>query len=219
MNKKKIMKKYLAFGLLALMSVSGFSQNAEKAKKYLEEVSAKVKSYENISIDFKYSLNNEAEQIEQSYKGNVYLKDQQYLLNLLGVIRLHDGKKLYTINSEDEEVTISNASDEEDEGAITPSEMLTFYKDGYTYLWDKKLPIKGRSIQYIKLIPIDSNSEIKYVLLGIDSNTKNIYNLIETGKNGTVTTLTVNSFKTNQPISESLFIFDRNKYNDYYFNE
>jgi len=213
------MKKYLAFGLLALMSVSGFSQNAEKAKKYLEEVSAKVKSYENISIDFKYSLNNEAEQIEQSYKGNVYLKDQQYLLNLLGVIRLHDGKKLYTINSEDEEVTISNASDEEDEGAITPSEMLTFYKDGYTYLWDKKLPIKGRSIQYIKLIPIDSNSEIKYVLLGIDSNTKNIYNLIETGKNGTVTTLTVNSFKTNQPISESLFIFDRNKYNDYYFNE
>jgi len=219
MNKKKIMKKYLVFGLLAFISVSGVSQNSEKAKKYLEEVSTKVKSYKNISIDFKYSLNNEAEKIEQSYKGNVSLKGEQYLLNLLGVVRLHDGKKLYTINSEDEEVTITTASDEDDEGSITPSKMLTFYKDGYTYVWDKKLPIKGRAIQYIKLIPIDSNSETKYVLLGIDSNTKNIYNLIETGKNGTVTTLTVNSFKTNQPISESLFIFDRNKYSDYYFNE
>jgi len=213
------MKKYLVFGLLAFFSISGFSQNPEKARKYLEEVSAKVKSYENISIDFKYSLNNEAEKIEQSYKGNVYLKGEQYLLNLLGVIRLHDGKKLYTINSEDEEVTISTASDEEDEESVTPSEMLTFFQEGYTYIWDKKLPIKGRSIQYIKLIPIDSKSEVKYILLGIDANTKNIYNSITTEKNGTVTTITVNSFKTNQPISESLFIFDRKKYNDYYFNE
>lgn len=214
------MKKYLALGLLALISITGFSQNSEKAKKYLDEVSNKVKTYENISIEFKYSLNNEAENIEQSYKGTVSLKKEQYLLNLLGVTSLFDGKKLYTINSEDEEITITNASDEEDSNDInTPSKMLTFFQEGYSYIWDKKLPIKGRSIQYIKLVPIDSKAEVKHILLGIDANTKNIYNSIATEKNGTVTTLTVNSFKTNQPISESLFIFDRNKYNDYYFNE
>jgi outer membrane lipoprotein-sorting protein len=211
------MKKYLVI-IITLISSIGFSQNSAKAKQYLESVSVKVKSYKNISIDFKYSLNNEAENIEQSTKGNVYLKGEQYLLNLMGVTRLYDGKKSYTINSEDEEITITNASDEDSE-AITPSKMLTFYKEGYTYAWDKKLPIKGRSIQYVKLIPIDSDSEIKYVMLGIDTNTKNIYNLIENGKNGTVTTLTVNSFKTNQPLSESLFIFDRSKYSDYYINE
>lgn len=211
------MKKYLVI-IITLISSIGFSQNSAKAKQYLESVSVKVKSYKNISIDFKYSLNNEAENIEQSTKGNVYLKGEQYLLNLMGITRLYDGKKSYTINSEDEEITITNASDEDSE-AITPSKMLTFYKEGYTYAWDKKLPIKGRFIQYVKLIPIDSDSEIKYVMLGIDTNTKNIYNLIENGKNGTVTTLTVNSFKTNQPLSESLFIFDRSKYSDYYINE
>lgn len=212
------MKKYLATCLILLISISGFSQGSEKAKKYLEEVSNNVKSYKNISIDFKYSLTNEAENIEQSYKGTVYLKKEQYQLNLLGVTSIFDGEKLYTINSEDEEVTITSASDEED-NMNTPSKMLSFFKEGYIYKWDKKLPIKGRSIQYIKLIPIDTNSENKYILLGVDSNTKNIYNTIHTGKNGSVTTLTVNSFKTNQPISESLFIFDKNKYNDYYFNE
>ncbi|MGB1268631.1 MAG: LolA family protein [Flavobacteriaceae bacterium] len=211
------MKKYLVI-IITLISSISFSQNAAKAKQYLEDVSKNVKNYKNISIDFKYSLKNEAENIEQNTKGNVYLKGENYLLNLMGVTRLHDGKKSYTINSEDEEITITNSSDEDTE-AITPSKMLTFYKEGYTYAWDKKLPIKGRSIQYIKLTPIDSNSEIKYVLLGIDTSTKNIYNLIENGKNGTVTTLTVNSFKTNQPLSESLFIFDRNKYSDYYINE
>ena len=42
--------------------------------------------------------------------------------------------------------------------------------------------VRGRKIQYIKLNPIDSNSEISYVLLGIDINTKHVYNLIEIGK-------------------------------------
>jgi len=212
------MKKYIILTVALFVSVWSFAQNSQKAKNYLNEVSAKVKTYKNISIDFKYSLHNEEENISQTTKGDVVLQGEKYLLNMLGVTRLYDGKKIYTINPEDEEVTITNA-DEEDEGTITPSKMLTFYKEGYRYVWDKKLPIKGRQIQYVKLIPIDSKSDIKHILLGIDSVTKNIYNLIETGKNGSVTTLTVNSFKTDHPLSESLFTFDKSKYSDYYFNE
>ena len=96
--------------------------------------------------------------------------------------------------------------------------MLSFYEDGFTYKMDITQNVKGRKIQYVKLVPIDSNSEIKYILLGIDSQTKHIYNLIEIGKNKTKTTLTVNSFKTNEPISKSLFTFDKSKYSDYYIN-
>ena len=212
------MKKYIILSLVLAISFLGFSQDSQKAKNYLNEVSAKVKTYKNISIEFKYSLHNEAENVSQTTKGDVVLKGEKYKLNMLGVTRLYDGKKIYNVSPEDEEVTITLAS-EEDEGTITPSKMLTFYKEGYRYAWDKKLPIKGRQIQYVKLMPIDSNSDIKHILLGIDVNTKNIYNLIETGKNGSVTTLTVNSFKTNQPLSESLFTFDKSKYSDYYFNE
>jgi outer membrane lipoprotein-sorting protein len=218
MNNKNTMKKHLAIILISLIHITNYAQNSDKAKKYLDEVATKVSNYKNITIDFKYSLKNESENIEQSTKGDVSLKGNLYRLNLMGVTRLFDGKKTYTISSEDEEITISNESDE-DEETITPSKMLTFYKEGYRYAWDKKLPINGRSIQYIKLFPIDTNSEIKYVLIGVDSETKNIYNVIENGKNGAVTTLTVNSFKTNQSISESLFIFDKHKYSNYFINE
>jgi len=79
--------------------------------------------------------------------------------------------------------------------------------------------VQGRKIQYIKLVPIDSNTEINHVLLGIDIKTKHIYNLIEVGSNKTKTTLTVNSFKTNEPLSKTLFTFDKNKYKDYYINK
>ncbi|MEY8870219.1 MULTISPECIES: LolA family protein [Flavobacteriaceae] len=208
--------KKIIIALVLLISFSTVAQNS--AKNLLNEVSAKIKSYENISIDFKYALKNTSENIDQETRGDVVMQGEKYRLNILGATRIFDGKTLYTISPDDEEVTISS-DNSEDESTITPSKMLSFYEDGYTYTMDIVQNVNGRKIQYVKLSPIDTNSEIKQVLLGIDAQTKHIYNLIEVGKNGTKTTLTVNSFKTNEPISKSLFTFDENKYKDYYINK
>lgn len=210
--------KHILIALVFLMSFSSQAQDAAKAKALLNEVNQKVKSYKNISIDFKYVLKNTSENVNQETRGDVTIEGDKYLLNILGVTRIFDGKTLFTVNPEDEEVTISK-DNSDDESSITPSKMLSFYQDGYTYKMDIKQDVNGRKIQYVKLTPIDTNSEIKSVLLGIDAQTKHIYNLIETGKNGTTTTLTVNSFKTNEPISKTLFTFDKNKYKGYYINK
>lgn len=209
--------KKLVFVFALLMTFTGFSQESAKAKALLNEVSAKVKSYKNISIEFKYVLKNVSENINQETRGNVIIEGEKYVLNILGVTRIFDGKKLYTISPEDEEVTISK-DNTDDENTITPSKMLSFYNEGYNYAMDIVQNIDGRKIQVVKLTPMDSNSEIKHVLLGIDAKTKHIYNLIEVGKNDTRTTLTVKSFKTNEPISKTLFTFDKNKYKGYYIN-
>jgi outer membrane lipoprotein-sorting protein len=211
------MKKLIVIAFVAL-GLTGFTQSDTKAEALLNEVSTKIKAYKNISLDFKYELNNTSENISQETRGDVVIEGEKYLLNILGVTRIFDGETLYTISPEDEEVTISS-DNSEDENTITPSEMLSFYEDGYTYKMDIVQTVKGRKIQYVKLNPIDTNSEIKHVLLGIDATTKHIYNLIEVGKNGTKTTLTVNSFKTDQPISKTLFTFDESKYSDYYINK
>ena len=158
------------------------------------------------------------ENIRQETRGDVTLQNDKYVLNILGITRIYDGKSLVTISPEDEEVTISS-NNTTDENTITPSKLLSFYKEGYTYNMDINQNIMGRKIQYIKLIPIDSDSEIKYVLLGIDSSTKHVYNLIEIGSNDTKTTLTINSFKTNQPLSKTFFEFDVKNYSDYYINK
>jgi outer membrane lipoprotein-sorting protein len=193
---------------------------AQNTKSLLSEVSNKVKSYENIQIDFKYSLENTRENVKQDTKANITLKGDNYVLNMLGVTRIFDGKTIYTIVPEDEEVTISDYSKEEDK-SISVSEMLTFYEKGYNYKMDIQQNIRGRKIQFIKLNPIDSNTEIKNILLGIDMQTKHIYKLIQIDSSGTSYTITVNSFKTNQPISQNLFIFDEEKYTNqgYYINK
>lgn len=201
-----------------LLVVSSTIQAQDKnAKALLDQVTAKIKSYNSIIIDFKYSLSNAKENINQDSKGNVILKGNQFVLNFMGVTKIFDGKKTYTIVPEDEEVTISKVN-ENDNSAVTPSKMLTFFNSGYKYNLDEVANIKGRKIQYVKLIPMNSKDQRKEILLGIDSQTKNIYNLIEIGKKGTKTTLTVNSFKTNQPLSKNQFTFAKSKYPNYYIN-
>ena len=212
------MTRFLQVAIALLIGFSLQAQDAKKAKELLDEVSDKVKSYNNIVIDFKYSLNNPKENINQESKGNVTLQGNLYNLNFMGVSKIFDGKKVYTIVPEDEEVTIANF-DAKDDNAITPNKMLTFFNSGYKYAWDIPQNLKGRKIQYIKLIPLNAKDQRKEILLGIDVQTKHIYNLIETGKKGTKTTLTVNSFKTNQPLSKNQFTFVASKYANYYINK
>jgi outer membrane lipoprotein-sorting protein len=210
-------KHFIQIAALLFLSFSIQAQD-KKAKALLDQVTAKVKSYDNIVIDFKYSLNNSRENINQDSKGNVTMKGNQFVLNFMGVTKIFDGKKTYTIVPEDEEITISRVNDKDD-NAITPSKLLTFFNSGYKYNLDILQNIKGRKIQYVKLVPTNAKDQRKEILLGIDVQTKHIYNLIETGKKGTKTTLTVNSFKTNQPLSKNQFTFTESKYPNYYINK
>jgi outer membrane lipoprotein-sorting protein len=205
------MKKVVVLLITVLISTVTFAQSETKAKKLLDEVSKKMNTYENIYVEFKYKLDNNEENVHQETRGDATLKDDLYNVNFLGVTQLYDGKKVYSIISEDEEVNISDA-DIEDSSTLTPSKFFSFYKNGFTYSWDVLQNMNGRKIQYVKLIPIDSNSEISSVLLGVDTKTNHIYRLIETGNNSTVTTLTITQFKTNQPLSSKLFSFDEDKY-------
>ncbi|PKW20798.1 outer membrane lipoprotein-sorting protein [Flavobacterium lindanitolerans] len=212
------MKRLLPVIALFFISFTIQAQNSQKARNLLDEVSAKVKSYDNIAIDFKYSLTNPKENLNQESKGNVIMQGNKYVLNFMGVTKIYDGKKIYNIVPEDEEISISKF-DENEEDAVTPSKMLTFFNHGFKYSWDILQNVRGRKIQYVKLVPTSSKDERKEIYLGIDVQTKHIYNLMEIGKNGSKTTITVNSFKTNQPLSKNQFTFAESKYPNYYINK
>ncbi|MFY7810338.1 MAG: LolA family protein [Flavobacterium sp.] len=208
---KKIFLKAALF-----ITIFTFAQD-KKAQELLDEVSEKIKSYKDITLDFSYNLQNTKEKINKTSTGKVILRNNLYYLDFMQTTKIFDGKKTYTIVPEDEEVSVSKF-DETDENAITPSKMLIFFKKGYTYKMDAEKTIKGKTIQYVKLIPISSKDARKEILLGIDKKTKNIYNLVETAKNNSKTTLTVNSIKTNQNIQDKQFTFDQSKYKKYYIN-
>ena len=207
----------LIFGFYAF----GISQENSDAELLLNKVSENIKSYENIYINYAYTLQNLEEDINQTNNGSFVTENDSWRFEMLGVTRIFDGEKLYSISPDDEEVTISS-QDPEDETTITPNQMLYFYEDGYYFEMDESRLIGNgkfrKKIQYVKLIPKDSEAEIKYILLGIDTEFNQIYEVIETGKNETVTTISIVDFEFNLPLDTNLFVFDEDKYKDYYMN-
>ena len=128
------MKKLLLliFGFCAL----GYSQDNLDAELLLNKVSDNIKSYENIYINYAYTLQNLEEDISQTNNGSFVTENDNWRFEMLGITRIFDGDKLYSISPDDEEVTISS-QDPEDETTITPNKMLYFYEDGYYFEMDE----------------------------------------------------------------------------------
>ena len=208
------MKKIiLLFTLFSLNLVH--SQNDIRAEKLLNSVSEKIDSSETFKINFTYTLENLIENINQNSDGSIVIKDDNYLLEFMGIKQLCDSKKVYSIVPENEEIIISNIDEDESE-TIKPSKLLKFYREGYLILWDKKELILEKEIQFVKLIPINSNSDIDYLQLGIDISNNDIVKLIEIGKNKTKTILTVNQLQYDIEIDLNFFVFSEEDYPDYY---
>ena len=206
----KTKKMYKIF--LLLLSFCSFAWSQDASKALLKDVSDKLLAQENVSLQFNYNLYSAEASINQETSGKVQLKGEKYRFEYLGIIQINDTKNTYTIVPENEEVTIVSNQDAGEE--MNPAKILSFYNEGYRFQWDIAQNVGNRKIQYIKLIPIDSNSDIAHILLGVDSQKKEVYKVIETGKNGTQTTITITKYETNTNLAPNLFSFDEKKYID-----
>lgn len=189
------------------------AQSDQTAKSILDKASSTMSAYSNLSMDFDYVLDNKAEDVKQEMSGDVIINGEKYVVNLFGSTQIFDGSKTYTIIPENEEVNISD-EDLDEESTFTPSKFYSFYESGYTYKMDELKQIGGKKIQFVKLTPIDTNSEVTNILVGIDTKTNHIYQVIEIGANQTRTILTAKNIKTNQELDAAIFAFDQEKYEE-----
>ena len=195
-----------------------YSQDHEKSRLLLDKVSKNMLSKENMNFEFVYKLENSKEKITQEIKGNAQIYGEKYKLNFMDVEQIYDGYKTYTIIPENEEINIETGDGNSDL-IIKPTNLITFYTSGYGYEWDIKQIVMGRTIQYVKLLPIEENSDVKYLLIGVDINNLNLFKIIEIGKNGTNTTLKIENQSYNISLPENHFNFDAELYKDYFINE
>lgn len=201
----------LSLGLLS----GAHGQKAVKARALLNKVYQVYRDQRDIDLQFNYELYNERADVRQRSKGSILVKGGKYALSLMGVERRFDGRKLYTIMPEDKEVDIS--SDGDDQDALTPDKLLGRYRKGYKLSWDIQQRVNGRHIQFIKLRP-KRKSDTRYILLGIDTERHTLYKMIDVGKQGVVTTLTITAYKTNQGLSDARFTFNAKAHPTYLLN-
>ena len=202
--------------LFIFLSFIVYSQGDQRARALLDQVSELYISYDTMQMRFSYQLDNTTEQISQKEEGEILIAKDKYYLTILGIRQIFDGTFVYTIDDINEEVIIQEqvALDT----PINPLDIFDFHKEGYLLRWDISQRVSGRDIRYIKLIPTDTESQSKYLLLGIDTDSKELYKIIDLGINGTDTTFVIEQFTANKSIAPETFVFDKDKYANYYID-
>ena len=213
MNNKNIKSVFILFFIV----FTGFSQSDQRAKQLLDQVSEVYAGFETMSMTFTYRLDNAAEGITQKEEGTILVANDKYKLTIMGIQQLFDGTSIYTIDDLNEEVIVQDETSVDN--PFNPLDIFEFHKEGYLLKWDILQRVSGREIRYVKLIPTEAESQSKYLLLGIDTTSKQLYKIIDLGKNGTDTTFTVEEFTANILIDPKTFVFDKDKYANYYIDK
>ncbi len=188
-----------------------FAQKIDaKAKTILDAVSANYKAKKNTYFKFTYGTG--SGKISKTETGIFYSTPSQYKLNIMGNEQIFDGKKVYNISKEDQEVTIAKPNGSEK--ALSPINYIDEYKNGYTVTYSGK----SGALDKITLVPVKNNG-IKNVVLYINMPKKQIAKIAQTSTENDLAVITVTQYKENQSISSSTFSFDKNKYKNYLITE
>jgi outer membrane lipoprotein carrier protein len=209
--------KNLLFSILLLTGFTAFAQpkgmgkNDVDAKKILDGVSAKFRSFKTITAKFNLKIENSAGKVQGTKSGVVNLKGTKYRINVTGQEIYSDGNTAWTYDKSSNEVQINKV--ERSSTTITPQKMFTnFYDKDFLYKTNPDVKVGGKMMQEIELTPIDKSKPFFKVLVHIDKATQTIRETKVFEKNGNRYTYSVTSMQTNTGLPDALFVFDAKKY-------
>ncbi len=182
-----------------------------KAKSILDKVSQKNKSYKTIKSDFAIILENKKDNIKDSKKGVIWIKDNKYKIDLAQSTIFYDGTTMWTYLKESNEVNITSP-DPKDDNTLNPAKIFTIYESGYKIRFIRERFEKNRALYEIELYPIDLKKDYTKINLKIDKDKNQIFSMKRFGKDGTDFYIEILNIKPNEEMADAMFVFDKSKY-------
>ncbi|MBC7588446.1 MAG: outer membrane lipoprotein carrier protein LolA [Chitinophagaceae bacterium] len=200
------MKKFYSLVTLLALSNFLFAQNDPNAKKVLDAVSAKVKSFRAITGGFTIKSITSKGKNNGVKTGTVSIKGSKYYLKQGKTEVVCDGVKTYSF---DGNKTITVAAAEEGNKTLTPQKILSgSYDKEFTY----KLVSSVGSFHQIDLVPIDKRKNFQKVTIFIDK-VKNVITKAKVlDKSNNIVEFSFTNLNTNANVADSVFVFNKNKY-------
>ena len=187
------------------------TRNDPDAKKILDAVSAKFRSYKAVQASFTYKVENADGKTISSKKGTVFMKGTKYRVSFVGQEIFCDGNNVWTYDKASNEVTITKL--DVSSNTLTPQKLFTnFYDKDFLYKLNGEKKIGGRTMQEIEMTPNDKTKTFHKVYLMIDKNAKTIYSTKVLEKAGNRYSYAVNTLNGNANIADSKFVFNKKDY-------
>jgi outer membrane lipoprotein-sorting protein len=202
-----MMKKiYLFIIALGLIAGSVNAQNDPNAKKVLDAVSAKLKTYKGITGSFNLVSKTRTGKVNKNVPGKISIKGNKYYIKQGGTEIFSDGNKTWNYNGNDE-VTVNTA--DADDQALTPQKLLTnFYDKDFSY----KLVSSAGNYNEIQMVPNDKRKNFKQVNVFIDKSRMMITRARVLDKSNNTLEFNLSNINTAANIPDNTFVFNKNKY-------
>ena len=207
----------ISLGILIVAASASFSAQKidAKAKTILDAISTQYKSKNNVYFKFVYGTGN-SKKITRTEPGIFYSAKDKYKLKIMGTEQIFDGKKLYNISAEDQEVTVAKPTGNEQ--MFSPLNYIEEYKKGYNVKYMGKLMVNSVNSDFIKLTPTSKNG-IQEVNLFVNAAKKQIVKVEQFSTDKSVSVIAISDYKENQNLNSALFNFDKDQYKNYLVTE
>ncbi|MEO8861140.1 MAG: outer membrane lipoprotein carrier protein LolA [Ginsengibacter sp.] len=212
-----MMIKNILFVVFLFAGFNSFSQSSSlgksdpDAKKILDDVSAKFKTYNSVIANFTLKIENSSGKVLGTKAGVVKMKGPEYRISVSGQEIYSDGNTIWTLDKSANEVQITKT--DASTSSITPQKMFTnFYDKDFLYKLNSESKKGAKTIQEIELTPVDKTKPFFKVIVDIDKNSRSIISTKIYQKTGDRYTYTITSLKPNINLPQNLFVFNTKDY-------
>lgn len=208
------------FTLLSLISITFFAtaqtgknptQSDPEAKRILDAVSARFKTFTVPQATFTYQVENAQGKPLSTKKGSVIMKGNKFKVSMDGMEIFSDGRTIWNYDKSANEVTVNNLN--ESGSAMTPQKMFTnFYDKDFFYKLNGTKKVGAKTVQEIELTPADKTRPYHKVYVMVDKATNTIQSAKFLEKSGGRYSYIINSIKPKATVADTEFVFNKAKY-------
>jgi len=185
----------------------GMGNSDPEAKKILDAVSAKFKTFKAVQSNFSLKIENSANKLMGNKTGTVFMKGTRYRIKVAGQDIFCDGTNVWTVDAAAREITLTKLDGSNN--TITPQKLFTNFYDK-DFLYKLNSDIKG--IQEVELTPIDKTKMFHKVVVFINKAARTIASTKVFEKAGNRYTYTVSGMNTAANIPDATFVFNQKNY-------
>jgi outer membrane lipoprotein-sorting protein len=209
-------KKIVYFFTLIIFSFQGISaQSNAQAEKILNDILTDAKTSA-IRTNFKLAYREKSDAQAQVSTGTFTLKGSKFVLDMDEMKVWFDGKTQWAYASQNNEVSITEPTEKE-LSETNPMAILSGYKTKCIIRFSSK--IKSAQNNCIEMIPKTKNQTVSKIEVQVNKANQNLVSIKLTNRNGSISTLTLNSFQKGVNAADNIFVFNKAKYKNAVVND
>jgi len=201
---KKSLYRFLVALIVLIFNCQFSIVNAQTPKALLDEVVQRAFAEGYVDIDFKVYMN------DQTSEGSIIVQGKQFVLDTPGMKTWFDGQTQWTLVEENEEVNVSEPTDEELQ-ALNPYAWISLYQQGYELKFGETSVAGARKVIMTTTLP---REEVQSIVLLIDEKALRPVRLSMASRGGLdVVVVDIERYEVNKrPLPATAFVFDKRQY-------